>query len=243
MFAILLAVTLSLGNPYLDQAIEQSRNGDHEASEALMEKCKDCKNNPTYIFYKLVNAFKLNRKEEAIRYADLLINDFNEIPQRYRDLALIMRADMDTWKDGADDLDDISREMTKISDRLKNSKGGKDTQKMQKDVLARLDKMIKDAEDQQKAAAQAEADEEEARRKKQQREAQQDPANDTIKGHEQGTGRVDKKRVQEIAENWGKLPEKERAKAMVELTRNMPTKDRAVIEAYFRELSKRSGKK
>jgi hypothetical protein len=37
----------------------------------------------------------------------------------------------------------------------------------------------------------------------------------------------------EIAELWGKLPEKERAKALVELTRSMPAKDRAVIEAYY----------
>jgi len=53
---------------------------------------------------------------------------------------------------------------------------------------------------------------------------------------------VDTKRVKEIAEVWGKLPEKERARALVELTRGMPAKDRAVIEAYFKELAKKSGK-
>jgi len=51
---------------------------------------------------------------------------------------------------------------------------------------------------------------------------------------------VDSKRVKEIAEVWGKLPERERARALVELTRGMPAKDRAVIEAYFRELQKKS---
>jgi hypothetical protein len=48
--------------------------------------------------------------------------------------------------------------------------------------------------------------------------------------------------VKEIAEVWGKLPEKERAKALVELTRGMPARDRAVIEAYFKELARRSSK-
>ncbi len=48
--------------------------------------------------------------------------------------------------------------------------------------------------------------------------------------------------MKEIAEVWGKLPEKERAKALVELTRGMPAKDRAVIEAYFKELAKKSAK-
>jgi hypothetical protein len=53
---------------------------------------------------------------------------------------------------------------------------------------------------------------------------------------------VDAKRVKEIAEVWGTLPEKERAKAIQELVRGMPAKDKAVIEEYFRQLQKRSGK-
>jgi hypothetical protein len=48
--------------------------------------------------------------------------------------------------------------------------------------------------------------------------------------------------VKEVAEVWGKLPEKERARALVELTRGLPARDRAVIEAYFKEITKRSGK-
>jgi len=51
---------------------------------------------------------------------------------------------------------------------------------------------------------------------------------------------VDRKKVKEIADVWGKLPEKERARALVELTRDMPAKDRAVIEAYFKELAKKT---
>ena len=46
---------------------------------------------------------------------------------------------------------------------------------------------------------------------------------------------MDPKKVKEIAEVWGKLPEKERAQAMRELTRTLPAKDRAVIEAYLKE--------
>jgi hypothetical protein len=53
-------------------------------------------------------------------------------------------------------------------------------------------------------------------------------------------GEVDSKKVKEIADVWGKLPEKDRAKALVELTRGMPAKDRAVIEAYFKELAKKA---
>jgi hypothetical protein len=65
---------------------------------------------------------------------------------------------------------------------------------------------------------------------------------DTQGGTANGKGEIDQKKVNEIAEVWGKLPEKERARALVELTRGMPAKDRAVIEAYFKELAKKSGK-
>ena len=66
--------------------------------------------------------------------------------------------------------------------------------------------------------------------------------NATQGGTANGKGEVEIKRVKEIAEVWGKLPEKERARALVELTRGMPAKDRAVIEAYFKELQKKSSK-
>jgi hypothetical protein len=36
---------------------------------------------------------------------------------------------------------------------------------------------------------------------------------------------------------WGKLPEKERAKAMQDITRDMPPKYREVIETYIRRLA------
>lgn len=64
------------------------------------------------------------------------------------------------------------------------------------------------------------------------------PMEDTMGGTASGTGQVDAKRVKEVAEMWGKLPEKDRAEALRGLTRGLPPKDRAVIEAYFRELQK-----
>jgi hypothetical protein len=63
---------------------------------------------------------------------------------------------------------------------------------------------------------------------------------DTRGGTANGTGQIDQKKVKEVAEVWGKLPEKERAQAMRDLVRGMPAKDRAVIEAYLKELQKRS---
>jgi len=246
--SIILALSLlaPASDPHLGQAVELSRNGNHEASEALLSKVRD--KSPTYCFYKMINAYKLNNKHEAIRWAETLIDTFNQdVPLRYRDMAIIVKADAETWKEKEpDDLEDISREMTKIKDRLENKMGGPKTQELQKDVLNRLGKMIKDKEDAiaaaQAAKEKAEAEEMEKRRKEMEGGGIIMPAEDAIKATERGTGHVDQKKVKEIAAVWGKLPEKERAKAMRELTRNMPAKDRAVIEKYFRELAKRSSK-
>ncbi len=193
--------------------------------------------NPAYYFYRLVNNYRLNNKEEAMKWSDLIEYSFEPMPQRYKELALHMKFEMELWKDTKDDLGDISREMKKAEDRLRNGRGGKETQKIQKDVLDRLGKMIKDMEDAKEAAAKAAASAAAPKIVE-----QPTPAVEAVQPNEMGEGRVDPKRLKEIAEVWGKLPEKERASALRELTRKMPPYDRRVIENYFRELQKRSQK-
>lgn len=53
-----------------------------------------------------------------------------------------------------------------------------------------------------------------------------------------GPGKVDEKKLKEIAEVWGKLPEKERAKAMMELTKDLPPRYREIIENYAKSLAR-----
>jgi hypothetical protein len=48
---------------------------------------------------------------------------------------------------------------------------------------------------------------------------------------------VDPKKFKEIAKNWGSLPPKEREKAMVELTKDLPPRQREVIEAYYKKIA------
>jgi len=47
---------------------------------------------------------------------------------------------------------------------------------------------------------------------------------------------VDQKRVKEIAENWGNLPEKQRPQARADMTRTMPAKYREAIETYLKRV-------
>ena len=55
-------------------------------------------------------------------------------------------------------------------------------------------------------------------------------------------GEIDMKKFKEYADVWGKLPERERAKAMTDLTRGMPAKYRDAIEAYFKQMEKSGAK-
>ncbi|MFL5339515.1 MAG: hypothetical protein ACJ8F7_05040 [Gemmataceae bacterium] len=53
-----------------------------------------------------------------------------------------------------------------------------------------------------------------------------------------GPGAIDNKRLKEIAEVWGKLPEKERAKAMMEMTKDLPPRYREIIENYAKTIAR-----
>jgi hypothetical protein len=218
-----------------------------EALAALaLAKPEDVVDPAAYLFHKAVCEHALMLKEKADVSIDRLLVDVADAPERYRMVAALMQFDMLTWQDK--DLGWIARKMENIQRRLDLKRGGKKTQKEQKEVLVRLDEMIKEIENRSKpnggsgenggncpggapGGSPAPGTDKSS-----------SPQQDTAGGTANGTGQVDKKKVDELAESWGKLPEKERAKAIRELTRSMPPRDRAVIEAYFRELQKKSGK-
>src|SRR5262249_51490549 len=152
-------------------------------------------------------------------------------PQRYREVAALMYHDMLTWREK--DLGWVARKMDNIQRRLDLQRGGKQTQRMQKEVLIRLDEMIKELENQQKQGGGGGGG------------GDNDgncppggqpgdgggpnnnvnpmkPQDDSRGGTASGSGDVDKKRIKEIAEVWGKLPEKEREKVMQELRAKLP---------------------
>ena len=52
-----------------------------------------------------------------------------------------------------------------------------------------------------------------------------------------GPGQIDAKKIKDLADQWGRLPPREREANMRELTREMPQRYREVIQEYFRKLS------
>jgi hypothetical protein len=58
-----------------------------------------------------------------------------------------------------------------------------------------------------------------------------------------GEGKVDNKKLSKTLELWGKMPEKDKIKALEAISRDLPPHYREQIEAYRRELAKGTGGK
>lgn len=120
-----------------------------EALEAFaVVKAEDVADPSAYLFHRAVCEYELMLKDKADGSIDRLLVDVVDSPERYRMVAALMHFDMLTWQEK--DLGWIARKMENIQRRLDLKRGGKNTQKMQKEVLVRLDEMIKEIENQQK---------------------------------------------------------------------------------------------
>jgi hypothetical protein len=120
-----------------------------EALEAFaLAKPEEVADPAALFFHKAVCEHALMLKDRADGSVDRLLVDVQDAPERYRMVAALMHFDMMTWQDK--DLGWIARKMGNIQRRLDLSRGGKETQKQQKEVLVRLDEMIKEMENQQK---------------------------------------------------------------------------------------------
>src|SRR5262249_25285247 len=181
-------------------------------------------------------------KPEANDTIARLLDDVAEAPERYRMVAALMSFDMMTWKDK--DLDWIARKMDTIQRRLDLARGGKQTQKIQKQVLARLDEMIKELENQKSGNGSSNGGScpngGQPGNNPNNNIRASSPQNDSNGGNGSGPSTVDPKKLKELADVWGKLPEKERARAMVELTRNLDPRYREAVESYFKGLTNRA---
>jgi hypothetical protein len=114
-------------------------------------KPEDVVDPSAYFFHKAVCEHALMLKDQADGSIDRLLVDVIDAPERHRMVAALMHFDMLTWQEK--DLGWIARKMDNIQRRLDLKRGGKHTQKMQKEVLVRLDEMIKEIENKQKGGS------------------------------------------------------------------------------------------
>jgi hypothetical protein len=120
-----------------------------EALEALNNvKVEQVVDPSSYLFHKAVSEHALTDRLAANTTIMRLLDDVADAPERYKTVSALMVYDMLGWQEK--DLGWIGRKMDNIERRLELARGGPTTQKMQKQVVARLDEMIKELENQQK---------------------------------------------------------------------------------------------
>lgn len=194
-----------------------------------------------YLFHKAVAEHGLTRSREASATIARLLDDVPDAPERYKQLAALMVFDMMTWKDK--DLGAVARLMDNVQRRLALARGGPQTRKLQDEVIARLDELIKEGPGGD-GPSPDDPPPPGPRGPKQPGDAgnqSNNPLDESVPAGAKGEGKVRERKLKEMAEVWGKLPEKDRARAMAELTREMPARYREVIEKYFRELGRAEG--
>jgi tetratricopeptide (TPR) repeat protein len=120
-----------------------------EALEAFKAaKVEDVVDPSAYLFHRAVAEHALLLKQDANRSILRLLDDATDAPDRYKLVSVLMALDMQSWRDK--DLGWIARKMDNIERRLELARGGPKTQKIQKEVVARLDEIIKDLENKAK---------------------------------------------------------------------------------------------
>lgn len=120
-----------------------------EALDALESvKAEDVVDPASYLFHRAVCEHGMLQKPEANQSINRLLEDVLASPERYKTVSILMLLDMQTWKDK--DLGDIARKMENIERRLELARGGPQTQGLQKEVIRRLDELIKKLENQAK---------------------------------------------------------------------------------------------
>jgi len=116
-----------------------------EALEAFKSiRGEDVVDPASYFFHRAVTEHALMMRNEADDSIDRLLLDVTDAPVRYRMVGVLMHYDMAAWQDK--DLDWIARKMGVIKDRLDLTRGGPKTRAMQREVLVKLDEMIKELE-------------------------------------------------------------------------------------------------
>lgn len=102
----------------------------------------------SYLFHKAVCQHGLLQKEEARETIDYMLTDVIDVPERFKTVGILILLDMETWK--SKDLGAVARLMDNSARMLDLSRGGPKTQKVQKEIIHRLDELIKELENQAK---------------------------------------------------------------------------------------------
>lgn len=144
-------------------------------------------------------------------------------------VAKLMQRDLQETEE--ETLGSVSRLMRDSERRLDLGRGGQKVQKVQDEIVATLDDLIKKAEQQQSGGGGSGSGQNNSNQSG-------SPAEDsTLKGAT-APGEVDQKELKKQG-GWGSLPPKEEARAKNLLNKEFPVHYQQAVEQYFKKLANR----
>ncbi|MBI3411718.1 MAG: hypothetical protein HY040_25590 [Planctomycetes bacterium] len=225
-----------------------NRRVHEEALEVIKSvKAEQVVDPAAYLFHRAVAEHALLNKGEATKTIIRLLEDAASSPERYKTVGALMLLDMQAWK--VKDLNSIARTMENIERRLDLARGGPHTQKLQKEVIARLDELIKELENKANRKKKPGGDgdgndgecpdgDTDGNGKGKPGNRPTNPMQDSQLGGPGGSGNVEQvKNIKKLVDQWGRMPPRAREAALQELTQGMSGRHREAIENYFRNLA------
>lgn len=185
----------------------------------------------TWMFYSAVCYHHLLKQRECLERIDELLQRESEIVSRYAVTAKLMKSDIQPLK--VDSLDEVARLMQDVERRLDLGRAGTRVQDNEKKIVDKLDKMINQIEQQ---LQQQKNQQQQQQRSNGQGDAQNQRPLDGTPPDVSGPGDVDQKNIGK-KDGWGDLPPAQRQEALQNITKDLPSHYREVIEAYFKRLA------
>ena len=185
----------------------------------------------TLLFFKAVCEQQLLRKKDGLKTLEQLLENTIGVPVSYRQVAELMQYELKQLKEKS--LEEIARMMGDVGRRLDLGRGGKQVQRKEDEIIARLDEMIEDMEQQQQgggggggAGAQG----------GQQAAPTGGAQQSRVKGMK-GNGEADRKKLAGKG-GWGMLNSKAETKARASIKRKFPAHYGEAIKRYNIKLAK-----
>jgi hypothetical protein len=188
------------------------------------------------LFYQAAVHQRLLAKEPGLKAIDALLEQVDGAPKRYVKLAELLRTDLKALED--ESLDHIARRMENIERHLGLGRADQKVRDIEDGVIASLDKMIKELEDQQNSSQQPSGGKGGGQQSGRAEGIKPggSPAEQSTPAGGRGAGEVDPRNLGE-GDGWGNLPPKAREEAMQQIGQDFPSHYRDVIEQYFRKLA------
>lgn len=196
-----------------------------------------------YWFHRAACFFSLGRIDDFRRSAEELAS-LSSVPQRYQVALEGLRAAAEVLNPAA--LSGIAHDMKDVQRRLELGKLDQKVVELEKDVLARLDRLIEELDDKDEDSGEESSDgsgESGGQGGKKRAKGgggggttPSQPAEESRLLGGTGEGEVDDRRLDDDR-SWGNLPDKERERALQEVSRDFPSHYRDAVEQYFHRLA------